>query len=770
MILQKQTEANILFEGEAQQSIGMSLDLDSAQVLMQMLSKNLYSDAIGSSIRETCSNALDSHRRAGVEKPIVVSFGIVNDNYEFSVEDFGLGLDDQDVENIISKYGKSTKRQSNIELGMFGLGFKAPLAYASSFYFVARKNGVERKYMMYEGEDTNTIDLLYEATTQEPNGVKVIIPVTYSDSYQFYNKIKEQLAYFENVYFNVKDIDNSFKILRTEDYQISELVSDRYMHVCLDDVYYPLDFSKLDISIIECPVGLRFNLSDGLFPTPNRESLRYTEEAKRIILEKIRKVSTQLVEKYNETLTDKVDIKSVYQYYGSNYKYLNLLGNNYSINEIIKYSNVLVAEPKIDGINHISLNRVFNKLDNYLLQEYQTKFILSNDRMSESKHYYAQKVSMHSVFEKKVYLVNDFPKKTRDYVRDSLKGFNPYTSKHFVSKTSSLKLFPKEMNSAYKNYDNYYYLLDLENVDRSLWREHIREIQYVIQLIMSYAIDYTDVKPTQEWIDSKKRKAVKSTIVKDGVVDGKRIKLEGEIIGKKAIKLQRYVQDKHCKFETTTFKIQDLVKYKGITIYTSHDNAAKLDLMYDLTGKHRLQLVTFSQRELAIVNKLELHNLISYEQFMEGKNKPFKRIITAYLIDRVVSKYRSAFDHSDQIAILSQSLSDKLNELCKYRRLYFENYIPSEVYAAMLEVAKEHNLFDDSIYNIYKDIESFLNKFTFINHVCHRMSYANDCPMIDVLRDLLKYHKQRLDYTNYNIVLNEDVAEEIVEESISELI
>ena len=55
MILQKQKEANVLFEGETQQSIGMTLDLDSAQILMQMLSKNLYSDSIGSTIRETAS-------------------------------------------------------------------------------------------------------------------------------------------------------------------------------------------------------------------------------------------------------------------------------------------------------------------------------------------------------------------------------------------------------------------------------------------------------------------------------------------------------------------------------------------------------------------------------------------------------------------------------------------------------------------------------------------------------------------------------------------
>jgi DNA topoisomerase VI subunit B len=115
-----------------------------------MLSKNLYSDAIGSTVRECASNALDSHRRAGVDKPIIVSLSRNKEsNYEFSVEDFGIGLDHEEVIDILSKYGKSTKRNSNIELGAMGLGFKSPLAYSSSFYFVCRKNGMERKYMMY---------------------------------------------------------------------------------------------------------------------------------------------------------------------------------------------------------------------------------------------------------------------------------------------------------------------------------------------------------------------------------------------------------------------------------------------------------------------------------------------------------------------------------------------------------------------------------------------------------------------------------------------
>ena len=120
MILEKQTDTIILEEGEVQESTNMVIDQESHVFLMRMLSK-FYSDGIGSLIRETASNALDSHREMNVADPIIVSFKPNKDsNYEFSVEDFGMGMDDKDVENVIKKYGKSTKRASVNQLGAFG--------------------------------------------------------------------------------------------------------------------------------------------------------------------------------------------------------------------------------------------------------------------------------------------------------------------------------------------------------------------------------------------------------------------------------------------------------------------------------------------------------------------------------------------------------------------------------------------------------------------------------------------------------------------------
>jgi hypothetical protein len=63
-------------------------------------------------------------------------------------------------------------------------------------------------------------------------------------------------------------------------------------------VYYPLDFDKIGASRISFPIALRFSLTDGIYPTPNRESIRYTQEAKEIIKAKLADVADYFINKY----------------------------------------------------------------------------------------------------------------------------------------------------------------------------------------------------------------------------------------------------------------------------------------------------------------------------------------------------------------------------------------------------------------------------------------------------------------------------------------
>ena len=776
MILEKQTEAHVQQEGQSQDSIGMSLDLDSAQILMQMLSKNLYSDSIGSTIRECASNALDSHRRAGVDKPIIVSFKPnAANNYEFSVEDFGIGLDADDVKNIISKYGKSTKRNSANELGMMGLGFKAPLAYSSSFYFVCRKNGVERKYMMYEGEDTNTIDLLYEKPTTEGNGVKVIVPVNYYDRGDFYSKISEQLAYFESVYFDVPGrIDNDFQIVRSEHFQFSTLSSDGKMHICLDNVYYPLEFDKVGIdNTIYFPVGLRFSLTDGIFPTPNRESIRYTKEAKEIIMNKIRQVADYMVNKYNESIVETDNVIEIMNYYSSNNRNLEFGSGRYDISYLSNYSSVKIAEPKLKGISVLNLKLLHRNRD-YILNEYQVKYRLDHGKFRECKRYWDQYLKIsdmtsdrHFIFEEKL------SGKKKDFIRETMgkdTGYGKY--KYLLKKVKTFKLGKR---SATPNYDTYMDLLDLRRVDKHLWRAAIKEFQSIVAMYIDCLPKIEDIEVPQDWVDSKKKAKI---IISGGTLGPKvrRVKLQGEIVVKLASVLERYVDGKNCKWVPTTYKLEELHQKSYLTVYGRQVEAdiTTMDNLFKITNglrKTKINFVAVSEREIKNIEKFELHNWMKLETFMEGKNKPFKRMATAYHIKQLMDKYSDTFKKYDRLTSLSQDLVNKLELLENYKDDHYIN-AHTNMYDAILAVADENNLYDTEIYPIYKEIKSFLEKYPFVETICDVIPYYanNDNRMVDVMRDMFKYHRQRLDWKNYNIKLNEDVPTELTEETVENLL
>jgi hypothetical protein len=763
MILEKQTEANVLTEGQSQESIGMSLDLDSAQVLMQMLSKNLYSDDIGSAIRECASNALDSHRRAGVDTPIIVSFkSSTAYNYEFCVEDFGIGLDADDVKNIISKYGKSTKRESNTELGMMGLGFKAPLAYSSSFYFVCRKDGMERKYMMYEGEDTNTIDLLYEMPTTEGNGVKVIIPVKYNDAYQFRKKIKEQLCYFESVYFDVpgdSSITNDFVISRHTHFQFSEMSTDDRLHICLDNVYYPLDFEKVGIDRIDFPVALRFTLTDGLYPTPNRESLRYTQEAKQIIIAKLGQVADYFVNKYNEQLTDGNDLTSVINHLEKNGHRITMAnGNTERIDSFLKYSQVQIAVPQIEGINLIDFPSLYKERKNEMINySFPSKFLLRYKRMQDTDKHYVWGYTLESICNgnAKVWVYDDrIPQIKKDYLRATCKE----SEYNYIVKRSG----PIKLGIAAKfDSKTYYHLLGLGNYPKSQWRDVIKEYQYIMSLVEAQFTSLDDLVVPQSFIDSKK----KVKITTGGT--GKRLKIQGEIVCKKGVDLMRWNDGRKCKFDSQLYKLEDLASAKHLKVYAHHDDYMKLDALYGVMQKQKMEVITFSARELKVVEQLEIHNLISYDKFMEGKNAPFKRIITSMLINDLMSNYRHIFDRVDQIEFVSKDLADKIRTLMDYKRTHYYDSDGS-LKVAMLAVAEEHKLFDMNIYPEYLEMLDIFNKLTFLNPLCSRAGYFNEGDqMVGVMTDLFKYYKHRVNLKHYNIRINEEV---LTEETIEDLV
>lgn len=772
MILEKQTENLVLEDGDIQKSTDMMLDLDSATFLMQMLSK-FYSDGIGSSIRETASNALDSHRSVGTKDPIVVAFKQGKDgNYEFSVEDFGMGISADTVENVIKKYGKSTKRESKDQLGAFGLGFKSPLAYTSSFYFIGRKDGMERKYMMYESQDeANKIDLLYESPTKERDGAKIIIPVKYGDKYDFVKKIKEQLCYFENVYFDVEGITNSFKIVRHDLFQWSELSTDYAMHICLDNVYYPLDFDKLGIDRINFPVGLRFSLTDGIYPVPNREQIKYTKEAKEIILNKIKEVAKYFIEKYNEQIKETDDIFKVMEYYQNGTRNIPHFNGLMSLDttQLISYSSVKYASPKLKDIKLLDLQRIYTIRD-YLIKEWKVESVLYNGRFSQGNSTWRASFDSSKLKNDHLYTYSDkIDHQKKQWLRANVRHRE---TAYFFKKVKEFTL-GKASDKGKTDYSTYMDMLQLRMHPKDKWREMIKECRLVISLLTKNFVDLDKFTVPQAWIDAKK--AAKAQILATKGKTIRRKKLMGEVTGKMSANLERYVSGSNCKFVPTIMKLPEAHRSKAIIVYGSKDYEDKFQKYFSVFDNKKVKFVIFSDRELKNLKELELHNWIKMEDFEKGKHKVFRRMVTAYLIDKLYQENSSVFGKTSIFDNISVQFKEKLDKLNKYRS-DFHKRGDEDLYKSALSVAEEHNLFDESIYPEYKEMKFLLKKLKFLqpllsslNTTVHYSYVPPKEEVIDAIRDLFKYYKQRIDWKHYVLPINEEKEEEKEELTEEEL-
>lgn len=169
------------------EALKMRIDENSLDFLMGVLS-NLYSDPELAVIRELSVNARDSHIEAGQTRPIEISTPNWMSPF-FKVQDFGVGLSLDDIKNIYSAYGASTKRDTNEQTGSLGLGSKSPLTLTDQFTVISIKNGLRISVVVSRTETGGgTMQIVDTTPTDEGNGVTIIVPVQQSSS--FAEKIK----------------------------------------------------------------------------------------------------------------------------------------------------------------------------------------------------------------------------------------------------------------------------------------------------------------------------------------------------------------------------------------------------------------------------------------------------------------------------------------------------------------------------------------------------------------------------------------------------
>lgn len=321
-----------------------------------ILSEGIYENKIRAIIRELSTNAQDSHIEAGNRDPIEIH--LPNDKEPFFyIQDYGVGLSEEEILNIYTNFFVSTKDQSNRYTGNLGLGSKSPLSYnTKSFTVTAIKNGTKLVYSCYIENGLPSYAKLLEEKTNERNGVKVQLPVSNRDFYSFKNEA-------ENVFkwFTVKPNFIGVQVKIEKPKRIFEgngwYFSDGECILLMGNIGYPIEVGESGLekykNFINSGLVLEARLGQVEF-SASREGLSYTPKTVAFLQKKFGEIKEELAKKVEEKI---VNSKNFYQAScNANEIYNNLL---YSLRNIVNINSVkfdgkalkLNIDPAVDGVS-----------------------------------------------------------------------------------------------------------------------------------------------------------------------------------------------------------------------------------------------------------------------------------------------------------------------------------------------------------------------------------------------------------------------------------
>ena len=314
-----QPQVNVVTQG-VQGAVSFGIKNDGLAHIFNVLRNQLYSNKILAVLREYSCNAVDSHVEAGHNRAIEVTLPS-RLSLELKIRDFGIGLSEQDIQEIYAFYGESTKRKSNSLIGQLGLGSKSAFAYGDNFVINSYLNGTKTIYNAYiDPSQIGQIAKLASSPTSEANGVEIVIPVKPADCDTFVHTAKELFRYFKvkPVIRGVADFQyeqskathsgNDWRILETNRNQYGRRTVAIMGNIAysVSESALKLDENNEDEAVIErmlnnCNIELDVPIGE-LDIAASREGLQYTERTIANLKKRILVVRDALVAEVTKAL------------------------------------------------------------------------------------------------------------------------------------------------------------------------------------------------------------------------------------------------------------------------------------------------------------------------------------------------------------------------------------------------------------------------------------------------------------------------------------
>lgn len=249
------------------QSSGLSkvcdFRIETNGVMIKALTSRLYSDPIRSIVRELASNALDACPTRPMDITIPTAL-----RPAFIVRDYGPGLSPEAMVEVFTRFGASTKRADNTQIGGFGLGAKSPFAIVNSYNITSHHEGTKSTYIASIESDGMPSLHLISATPTNETGLEISVPASSSQHSTWFAALS-QLRFFEPRP-NISEPMEWPSILHEDpDFLV---VAGRDPQVLVGPVAYPLDIYKVTCRF---PFALRMPIGS-IEVTASREEIVYS--------------------------------------------------------------------------------------------------------------------------------------------------------------------------------------------------------------------------------------------------------------------------------------------------------------------------------------------------------------------------------------------------------------------------------------------------------------------------------------------------------------
>lgn len=697
MILNKEEkeinyESNSTFEGH-----DASISEEDLHKLWSML-QDPYKNNVGSLIREYSSNCFDSHSEANVTDAVHVKMGKDDTGHYWCCEDFGVGLSPERIVNVFMKYLKSTKENTNNQIGMFGLGSKSGLSYTDIVHIRTRFDNIEYTYILRKGEKTPRLEKLFEEPTTERNGtlIKIYIKEVKNkwgykefETTRFEDECRKQLCYFDNIYFDNCGVNNDYKIIEGKHWKYNTHVQPfSTLHLVLGKVAYPIDWDNLQVDQIDLRVALKFDIGE-LDIIQTREDVKYTPRTKEAIINKIQLLKEEFKDCWNK---QDFELDDIYKYDDKIYK------KEYSLNF---------------GGYLFYLNQLFNDVELESLNYYTYKPLENWEGKIPSNFFFGYKTNRRLGAQGRVLKIQNYQHKITELLEPDTRNVgykiqgetNTKTNKYIYSLSKYIYFIEKNYDVKLSEYVKFLKLTHLDKREKLL---AIKKYQEVMEIeLCKVTKSYKDVIIDPAWELAQKENNQRNKIPKEIVVT-KRFEYTKEFeryecnlnkIGNICIIIGTKEQENDLKF----WHYKYLKKIKS--------NA----LLYSLVvAKNNIKKFK------------ELKNVWTIDQIMSEESKVFKKVVTAYKIfkeDQFILKldpqdYIDIYKPiSDDIATIKNLISEWSEDNVSSNKFIEKNCVP---------IAEEHNLYDKDILDTVQRIKDYFEGLEILQFVNPTITFTGE--------------------------------------------